>query len=164
MSPKALLLFLAGGLVVLAFSTVGFSQNEATKSPEEPPEIDPVSGMKIDTHWQTVRAMCSSCHSPKLFTTYGGTRETWLGLIRWMQKKQGLWELPPAIEDQILTYLAKNYPPGEASRRRNIPVHLRPPNPYPSEVREEYEEKVEKGAIQKPALPVDSEPGKVRRR
>jgi hypothetical protein len=153
MTPKPLLTFLAGGLVVLAVSTLGFSQTEEKSRSEKPPEIDPISGMKIDTHWQTVRAMCSSCHSPKLFTNYGGTRETWLGLIRWMQKKQGLWELPPEIEDQILTYLAKNYPPGEASRRRNLPVHLRPPNPYPSEAREEYEAKLQEGKIEAPDLP-----------
>ena len=119
---------------------------------EATPKIDPSSGMIIDTHWETVRMMCSSCHSPKLFTNYGATRETWAGLIDWMQEKQGLWALPPETENEILDYLAKNYPPGKPSRRRQLPAHLRPPNPYLSETRKEYEEKLEQGKIVKPEI------------
>ena len=121
------------------------------RADEAPKKIDPSSGMIIDTHWQTVQAMCSSCHSPKLYTNYGATRETWAGLIDWMQAKQGLWEIPPKIENEILDYLAKNYPTGEASRRRHLPAHLRPQNPYRSEARREYEEKLREGKIKKPA-------------
>jgi hypothetical protein len=119
---------------------------------EERKKVDPSSGMIIDTHWETVRMMCSSCHSPKLFTNYGATRETWAGLIDWMQAKQGLWVFPPKTETEILDYLSKNYPPGEVSRRRNLPAHLRPRNPYQSDARREYEEKLKKGAIVKPKI------------
>jgi hypothetical protein len=56
------------------------------------------------------------------------------------------------IEDQILTYLSDNYPPGEASRRRNLPAHQRPPNPYTSEVRAEYEKKLKEGKIKAPVI------------
>ncbi len=118
-------------------------------------KIDPTSGMIIDENWRTVQAMCSSCHSPKLFTNYGGTRETWTGLIRWMQQKQGLWEFPPEIETQILDYLEANYPPGEASRRRNLSADLRPPNPYTSDARAEYEEKLKRGEITPPKITID---------
>jgi len=116
------------------------------------PAIDPLTGMIIDENWQTVQAMCSVCHSPKLFTNYGATRETWASLIDWMQEKQGLWPLPPEIEDQILTYLEVNYPPGEVSRRRNLPVSMRPPNPYVSAVKAEFEAKLKKGEISAPEL------------
>lgn len=116
------------------------------------PEIDPASGMIIDEHWQTTQAMCSVCHSPKLFTNYGATRETWASLIDWMQEKQGLWPLAPEVEDQILTYLAENYPPGEVSRRRNLAANMRPPNPYVSAVKAEFEAKRNRGEIVRPDL------------
>lgn len=123
-----------------------------TAADQTAPQIDPSSGMIVDTHWETVRMMCSSCHSPKLFTNYGATRETWAGLIDWMQEKQGLWPIPPKTEKEILDYLAKNYPPGQPSRRSQLPAHLRPPNPYLSETRREYEEKLEQGKIVKPKI------------
>lgn len=115
-------------------------------------ELDPVSGMVVDDNWHTVQAMCTVCHSPKIFTNYGATRETWASLIDWMQEKQGLWPLAPEIEDQILTYLEKNYPPGEVSRRRHLPVSMRPPNPYVSAVKAEFEAKRKKGEIAEPEL------------
>ena len=114
---------------------------------DEEPKFDPISGMIIDEEWILVRAMCTVCHSPKLFTNYGATRETWASLIDWMQKTQGLWPIDPVTEGKILTYLAKNYPPGEASRRRNLTADLRPPNPYVSAVKAEYEAKRKKGEI-----------------
>ena len=150
MNQKRNISLLGAGLAGLTiFFSISGSPADTQKAPRK---IDPASGMIIDKNWQTVRAMCSSCHSPKLFTNYGGTRETWAGLIDWMQKKQGLWEFPPAIEDQILTYLSDNYPPGEASRRRNLPAHQRPPNPYTSEVRAEYEKKLKEGKIKAPVI------------
>ncbi len=117
---------------------------------EAAPQIDPTTGMIIDDDWMIVMGMCSVCHSPKLFTEYGATRETWASLIEWMQKTQGLWQFDPATKDKILTYLAKNYPPGEASRRRNIPVSMRPPNPYVSAAKAEYEAKLKQGEIVAP--------------
>jgi len=132
------------------------SSNFLTKAEEVgEPKIDPLSGMIIDDDWQIVQAMCSVCHSPKLFTNYGATRQTWASLIDWMQAKQGLWPLDPTIEDKILTYLAKNYPPGEASRRRNLSADLRPPNPYISAAKAEYEAKKEKGEIPESAPVVE---------
>ena len=137
--------------VILFFTLTGIFTN----AEDDAPEFDPVSGMIIDEHWQTTKAMCSVCHSPKLFTNYGATRETWASLIDWMQAKQGLWPLAPEIEDQILTYLSKNYPPGEVSRRRHLPASMRPPNPYVSSAKAEFEEKLEKGEITKPELNVE---------
>lgn len=134
-------------LLILLLISAGF-----TRSEEAAEKIDPSSGMIIDTHWETVRMMCSACHSPKLFTNYGATRETWAGLIDWMQDKQGLWTLPLRTENEILNYLSKNYPPRKVSRRRSLPAHLRPQNPYQSEARREYEEKLKKGKISKPKL------------
>jgi len=109
--------------------------------------IDPETEMIIDDDWLLVRAMCSACHSTKLITNYGGTRQTWASLIDWMQETQGLWPIDLDTENKILNYLEKNYPPGEASRRRNLPASLRPPNPYVSTAKAEYEARMEKGEI-----------------
>ena len=51
-------------------------------------------------------------------------------MIRWMQKKQNLWEFDAATESSIIAYLSENYPPDEAQRRAAIPHELMPPNPY----------------------------------
>jgi hypothetical protein len=145
---------LQSGIAAAAiFALSGPAAGAADGSSE--PEIDPASGMIIDENWQTVRVMCSVCHSPKLYTNYGATRETWASLIDWMQEKQGLWPLPLEIEDQILTYLAKNYPPGEVSRRRNLAASMRPPNPYESTVKAEFEAKRKRGEIIVPELEKD---------
>ena len=92
--------------------------------------LDPFSGLKMTGDWQIVMGNCIACHSPKLITQQRGTRQQWLDMIRWMQKKQNLWEFTPEIEDKILTYLEENYPPREDQRRASIPPSLMPPNPY----------------------------------
>jgi hypothetical protein len=80
--------------------------------------------------WQLVRNNCVGCHSAKLITQQSGTESHWLGLIRWMQAKQNLWQFEPATEQKIIAYLAANYPPQEGRRRAPIPPDLMPPNPY----------------------------------
>ncbi len=92
--------------------------------------LDPFSGLKMTGDWQIVLGNCIACHSPKLITQQRGTREQWLQMIRWMQKKQNLWQFTPEIEDKILTYLAEHYAPREDRRRAAIPPDLMPPNPY----------------------------------
>jgi len=93
-------------------------------------DIDPESGLIIDTHWETVKGMCTACHSAKLITAQRGSRETWEQIIRWMQATQGLWQFDPQTETNILDYLAANYPPGEAYRRKPLSPLLMPANPY----------------------------------
>ncbi len=83
-------------------------------------DIDKESGLIIDKGLQTVKANCTVCHSAKFIIFQKGDRETWKSMIRWMQKTQGLWEFTPEIEDEILTYLETNYPPGDISRRPNL--------------------------------------------
>lgn len=97
------------------------------------PALDPVTGLKMIGDWETVRANCTACHSSKLITQQRGTEQQWLTMIRWMQKKQNLWEFDPVTEAKIIGYLAANYPPSDAQRRAAIPPDLMPPNPYSSE-------------------------------
>ena len=81
-------------------------------------------------NWELVRAACTACHSAKQITQQRGTAEQWLSMIRWMQKKQNLWEFDPATEGKIVAYLAANYPPSAAQRRAALSPDLMPPNPY----------------------------------
>ena len=97
------------------------------------PALDPVTGFKMTGDWELVRGNCTACHSAKLITQQRGSAQQWLTMIRWMQKKQNLWQFDPDTENRIITYLADNYPPSDAQRRAAIPPELMPPNPYSSE-------------------------------
>ena len=97
---------------------------------DDQPEIDALTGLKMAGDWELVRANCIACHSPKLITQQRGTEAQWLSIIRWMQKKQNLWQFEPEVEQKIIGYLADNYPPQEDRRRAAIPPDLMPPNPY----------------------------------
>lgn len=89
-------------------------------------DIDAATGLIINPGWEQVRIHCGGCHSHKLVTGQRGDRETWLGMIRWMQATQNLWQLDPATEEAILVYLAENYPPQPNQRRAPIPPSLMP--------------------------------------
>jgi hypothetical protein len=97
-------------------------------------EIDPVTGFKMRGDWELVRGNCTACHSAKLITQQRGTSQQWLTMIRWMQKKQNLWQFDPGTERRIIAYLSENYPPEAARRRAAIPPDLMPPNPYEAEI------------------------------
>jgi hypothetical protein len=94
------------------------------------PETDPFTGLKMTGDWQLVRANCVGCHSARLITQQSGSESHWLGLIRWMQEKQNLWQFEPETEQKIVSYLAENYPPQADRRRAPIPPDLMPPNPH----------------------------------
>lgn len=90
-------------------------------------EDEVVNGLHVQTGliyaegFDVVRGTCTACHSAKLITQNRATREGWTEMIRWMQAKQGLWDLGKN-EPIILDYLATNYAPGEIGRRANIDV------------------------------------------
>ena len=93
-------------------------------------EFDAFTGLKVSGDWELVRNNCIACHSPKLITQQRGSEDQWLNMIRWMQKKQNLWQFKPETEARIIAYLAQNYPPQADRRRAAIPPDLMPPNPY----------------------------------
>lgn len=94
------------------------------------PQLDSETGLVIAPGFEEVKTNCTACHSAKFITLQKGDRDTWLAMIRWMQKTQGLWEFEPKTENIILDYLAEHYPAGEVSRRPNLKHTLLPPNPY----------------------------------
>jgi len=131
----------AGLLVAGALLTACSKEEPAPETPVETaaataavvePSVDPATGLIMADNWELVRANCMACHSSKLVTQQRGTAQQWLAMIRWMQKKQNLWQFDPDTENRIITYLAQNYPPDAARRRAAIPPELMPPNPYSS--------------------------------
>lgn len=88
--------------------------------------IDQDTGLVMAPGWELVKANCTVCHSARFITGQRGDRATWESMIRWMQKTQGLWPIPAAMETTILDYLASTYPPGKQSRRPNLPPSLLP--------------------------------------
>ena len=95
-------------------------------------DVDKETGLALAEDWELVRANCTPCHSAKLITQQRASRQQWLGMIRWMQRSQNLWEIDTATEDRILTYLATHYPPRETRRRAPLPRHLMPTTSSPS--------------------------------
>jgi len=87
-------------------------------------ELDKETGLIIAPGFEQVKATCTVCHSPMLITQNKADRDGWLEMIRWMQAKQGLWELKPELENAILDYLATNYGPSAASRRAPLNVQF----------------------------------------
>ena len=128
----ALVLTLLGVLLFAACAQEDVPPPAATTASAQDgePPLDPVSGLKMAENWELVRAACTACHSAKQITQQRGTAEQWLSMIRWMQKKQNLWEFDPATEGKIVAYLAANYPPSAAQRRAALSPDLMPPNPY----------------------------------
>lgn len=93
-------------------------------------ETDPETGLIVAEGWKEVKANCTTCHSARLVTQNRGSRSHWEYLVRWMQKTQGLWDLPPERESAILDYLADHYGPKEGTRRARLPPDKLPDNPY----------------------------------
>lgn len=95
-------------------------------APPSPAETDATTGLIIAPGWEQVRVHCGGCHSHALVTQQRASRQAWIDMIRWMQETQNLWQFQPGVEEQILDYLAANYPPAPNRRRAPIPASLMP--------------------------------------
>ncbi len=113
-------------LSLMIFILVGAMSNNVFANEVESYPVDQASGLIKAPGWKMVKQNCTVCHSAKLVTAQRGNRLTWVSMIRWMQKTQGLWEIPSKTESTILDYLAEHYAPNTASRRANLPAHLMP--------------------------------------
>ena len=91
-------------------------------------DTDADTGLAVAPGWEDIRTHCGGCHSFGLITNQRANREGWRDMIRWMQRTQNLWELPPQSEIRILDYLAENYAP-QALRQRRPPI---PPELMPA--------------------------------
>lgn len=98
----------------------GSYENVPSANSEEEAVVDGIhvaTGMVYDENFKLVRGACTTCHSSKLVIQNRATREGWKQMIRWMQATQGLPDLGKS-EVKILDYLAKNYAPKDAGRRK----------------------------------------------
>ena len=111
-------------------AAIAIGLGAGSASGEEEVALDPLTGLRMTSDWELVRNNCTACHSSKLITQQRGSEAQWLGMIRWMQKKQNLWPFDPDTEGRIIAYLAENYPPHADRRRASIPPDLMPPNPF----------------------------------
>jgi len=119
------------GLFVL--SGCGAIDSGAPASPalmeQSPPAFD-TSGFVDSPGRDLVTMHCTGCHSGKLVQQNRATRPGWAEIIRWMQKKQGLWKLEANVEERMLDYLAAAYGPeteADGERRPRISADLMPP-------------------------------------
>lgn len=85
-------------------------------------KIDTQTGLIIDKGFESVKKQCTVCHSAKLIVQNKATRQGWKDTIRWMQETQGLQKLNQSTEQEILSYLAKNYAPNVQGRRSPLVV------------------------------------------
>ena len=77
------------------------------------------TGLIADAHLALVISNCTVCHSSKLIIQNKLSAEGWDNLIQWMQQTQNLWDLGEN-KKLIVSYLAKNYSPGEQGRRKPL--------------------------------------------
>lgn len=80
------------------------------------------TGLIDDTGIELIKQNCLACHSSKLVTQNRMNRQGWKETIVWMQETQKLWDLGES-ESKILDYLAKNYAPKKAGRRKNLVIN-----------------------------------------
>ena len=77
------------------------------------------TGFKEGKGLEQVIISCTPCHSAKLVTQNRATKEGWIGIIRWMQETQNLWDLG-ANETLIVNYLSTYYAPEHKGRRSHL--------------------------------------------
>ena len=122
-----------GLFLVSCAAPVKSPDSEATKTPalaKGPGSNFDASSFPDAEGRNLVVANCTACHSDKLVRQNRATKEGWRELVRWMQKKQGLWPLDPATEDIILEYLATHYgrpKVADETRRPALSQDLMPP-------------------------------------
>ena len=98
----------------------------AQEMPAHVAEVDAETGLVIADGWLLVAAHCGSCHSLRLVTAQRGDASFWESTIRWMQRTQNLWEIPPAQEARLIAYLAARYNETDWGRRPHLSPSLLP--------------------------------------
>ncbi len=115
--------------------TLPTANGQEKASAPTPVMLDFESGLAIAPGFPVVKAYCTACHSAKLVTQAGKTRDGWVESIRWMQRTQGLFPLGDS-EGEILDYLAAHYgvkaQVGGMLRLPPLATDLMPPLPIKS--------------------------------
>lgn len=95
-------LYLQVTLFILTLSVLHCSLTAQNK-------IDEETGFIIAKGYKIVNAACTLCHSTQIVTQSRSDREGWLETIRRMQEEEGMVNLDPEIEEEILDYLSTHY-------------------------------------------------------
>ncbi|GAX62580.1 hypothetical protein SCALIN_C35_0019 [Candidatus Scalindua japonica] len=72
-------------------------------------KIDEETGFIIAKGFKIVNMACTLCHSSQIVIQSRSDREGWLETIRRMQAEEGMVNLDPEIEKEILDYLSTYY-------------------------------------------------------
>ncbi len=56
-----------------------------------------------------VYTLCSGCHGLDIVKQQRMTDERWHYTLKWMTEEQGMAPLPPALEEQVLSYLTTHF-------------------------------------------------------
>lgn len=84
--------------------------------------VDEESGLIIGRGFETVKDICTACHSARLIIQNRMDRRGWLETIQWMQETQNLPVFDPETEKEILDYLSSHYAPLTTDRRPPLNV------------------------------------------
>jgi mono/diheme cytochrome c family protein len=60
--------------------------------------------------------LCTACHSYRLVSNQGMSRERWDETMTWMTQRHGMADIQGADRDAILDYLARHHPPKAPAR------------------------------------------------
>lgn len=112
------------GPVLLLVSVLAITPEAAHG--DQPNRVDAASGLIVAPGWELVNAHCGGCHSHRLVTSQRGDATFWRTTIRWMQRTQNLWDIPPEQETQIVSYLQSNYNESDWGRRPPLAESLLP--------------------------------------
>lgn len=82
-------------------------------------EEDEYQGLPPGAGRDETLGICGACHSMKLVTQQGLTRQSWTEVLEYMVDEQEMPELDPEDHQLILDYLSKFY--GTDRRARNAP-------------------------------------------
>lgn len=127
----ALLVFVATMLIVKVTNPSFLSSNKQEVEVQQYVSIDGIdsseikNGIHVPTGFKEgdglfeVVISCTPCHSAKLVTQNRATKEGWIGIIKWMQETQNLWDLGEN-EAIIVDYLSTHYAPENKGRRENL--------------------------------------------
>lgn len=75
------------------------------------------TGLRAIKNYELAIQHCTACHGTELITNTKLSQKDWLETIRWMQKKQNLWELGKD-EKPLIAYLAAAYGEDTTQGRR----------------------------------------------
>jgi hypothetical protein len=87
------------------YTTLWLTGLMSLSAAEPPRNTSAIGQLKDGPGKAMVQANCIPCHSTAIVAANHLSREEWDETITIMQKKNGMWPLPPVIRKMILDYL-----------------------------------------------------------